>query len=228
MPHVTVSYDMFLPGGHHRQPRNTSIELDLAPTAGGDVPVGGSYTPPFFPQLPYSIGGGNGMAQLFFSCVTVTNEPTLTNDANIIGIVPTSVAETLKAKPSVLSTTEPFSRWILNDGLMPVGTTTLGVAKGTIGIAIAIYQRPETGIIGRLGQYAEYDPWWWIKTHGGLVPPGPSDPWVSEFAAAVVLAEAANRVSRSLKAGVLEIALKQISNTAAEIRKQIKNIGKSK
>ena len=60
------------------------------------------------------------------------------------------------------------------------------------------------------------------------MPPGPSDPWVSEFAAAVVLAEAANRVSRALKAGVLEIALKQISNTAAEIRKQIKNIGKSK
>ncbi|PYJ28214.1 MAG: hypothetical protein DMF24_04815 [Verrucomicrobia bacterium] len=290
MPHVTVSYDMFLPGGHHRQPRNTSIELDLAPTAGGDVPVGGSYTPPFFPQLPYSIGGGNGMAQLLFWSVTdgmtgqvlppaafsqtvgntplkitawyfpisgpgrngdgsaiiddafsanlgnfiddtfvdVTSDPTLTNDANVIGIVPTNVAETLKAKQSVLSTTEPFSRWILNDGLMPVGTTTLGVAKGTIGIAIAIYQRPESGIIGRLGQYAEYDPWWWIKTHGGLVPPGPSDPWVSEFAAAVVLAEAANRVSRSLKAGVLEIALKQISNTAAEIRKQIKNIGKSK
>ncbi len=178
MPHVTVNYEMFLPGGHHRQPRNTSIELNLAPTAGGDVPDPGIYTPPFFPQLPYTLNGGNGMAKLLFWSVTdgidgqvlppasfdqtvdaspltitawyfpisgpgtggggsaiiddafsanlgrfiddtfvdVTSDPTLTNNANVIGVVPTNVAETLVAKNSVASTTEPFAQWILNDG----------------------------------------------------------------------------------------------------------------
>ena len=70
MPHVTVSYEMYLPGGHHRQPRNVSIDLDLAPTAGGDVPNPGSYTPPFFPVLPYTLGGGTGLAKLLFWNVT--------------------------------------------------------------------------------------------------------------------------------------------------------------
>ncbi|TCW87340.1 hypothetical protein C5O80_05330 [Burkholderia sp. SRS-46] len=70
MPHVTVNYEMFLPGGHHRQPRNASIELNLAPAAGGDVTPGGSYAPPYFAQLPYTLGNGNGMAALIFWSVT--------------------------------------------------------------------------------------------------------------------------------------------------------------
>ena len=193
MPHVTVNYEMFLPGGHHRQPRNASIELNLAPTAGGDVPDAGIYTPPFFPQLPYTFNGGNGMAKLLFWSVTdgsngqvlppasfnqtvgssplnitasyfpisgpgqwggpgtaiiddafsanlgrfiddtfvdVTSDPTLTNDANVIGIVPTNVAETLVAKSPVPSTGEPFAQWILNDGLMPINSATLNVPRG--------------------------------------------------------------------------------------------------
>src|SRR6266568_5053265 len=70
MPQVTVNYEMFLPGGHHRQPRNTSIELNLAPTAGGNELPPGPYTPPFFPELPYTFGGGSGLAQLLFWSVT--------------------------------------------------------------------------------------------------------------------------------------------------------------
>src|SRR5437773_178456 len=63
MPHVTVYYKMYLPGSHHRQPRNTSTELNLAPSAGGDTP----YTPPFFPQLPYTLPNGTtGLAKLLF------------------------------------------------------------------------------------------------------------------------------------------------------------------
>jgi hypothetical protein len=65
-----------------------------------------------------------------------------------------------------------------------------------------------------------YNPWWWIESWRGHGPdPGP---WARDFAAALVLAEAANRVSPSLRAGVLKIALQQISNVAAEIEKQIK------
>ena len=53
--------------------------------------------------------------------VNVTSDPTLTNDANVIGVVPTSVAETLMANNSVASTSEPFVEWILNGSFMPGG-----------------------------------------------------------------------------------------------------------
>lgn len=69
MAHINVNYKMYLPAGHHRQPRNANIELALAPTAGGDTP----FAPPFFPQLPYMLPDGkppspanSGMAKLLF------------------------------------------------------------------------------------------------------------------------------------------------------------------
>ena len=70
MAHVTVNYEMFLPGGHHRQPRNVSVDLALAPSAGGEINDGSQYTPPFFPQLPYTLNNAGGMAQLQFWSVT--------------------------------------------------------------------------------------------------------------------------------------------------------------
>jgi hypothetical protein len=66
MPHVTVSYKMYLPGGHHRRPRNTSVELDLGPTGGADVANPGNITPQFFTQLPYTVGNASGLAKLLF------------------------------------------------------------------------------------------------------------------------------------------------------------------
>jgi hypothetical protein len=284
MPHVTVNYEMFLPGGHHRQPRNTSVQLDLAPTAGGDVLNPGIYTPPFFPQLPYIMNGGGGMARLIFWSVTdgtngqvlppsafnqavgaypltitawyfpisgpagvsgngteiiddafsanlgrfiddtfvdVTTDPSLTNDANVIGFVPTAVAETLVAKNTVSSTTEPFAQWILNDGLMPVGETTLNVTQGTMGIAIAVYQKPQS-FVTKFPNYVTYDPWWWIETHGGLVPPGPPPPWIREFIAVLSLGATAERVSPRLRGEVLQVALQQIALTTAAVKKEIK------
>jgi len=72
MPHVNVNYKMYLPGGHHRQPRNIAVEVSLIPQgAGADVTNPGAYTPPFFPQLPYNLGGANtGMSKLLFWNVT--------------------------------------------------------------------------------------------------------------------------------------------------------------
>ena len=75
--------------------------------------------------------------------VDVTSDPSLTANANVTGVVPTRVAETLVAHGHVASTSEPFSQWILNDALMPVGQATLNVPMGTDGIAIAIYQQGE-------------------------------------------------------------------------------------
>ena len=213
MPHITAYYKMYLPGGHHRQPRNTNAELTLAPASGGDTP----FSPPYFPVLPYTLGGGGGLAKLLFwsdtdgttgiirppqpfdipaaataravtgwyyptsgpggggngtaiiddafsaakgefiddTFVDVTSHPALTANANVIGIVPTASAETLVAKAHVPSTTEPFSQWILNDALMPVGDATLNVAKGTDGIAIAVYQQGNFRL-PRLDHYEEF------------------------------------------------------------------------
>jgi hypothetical protein len=199
MPHITTNYKMYLPGGHHRQPRNLSAELTLAPSSGGDTP----YIPAYIPTFSYTYGGGNGLAKLLFwsdtdgmtgivrppqpfeilsaasartvtgwyypisgpgngggppqiiddafsaglgrfiddDFVDVTSDPSLTSQANVAGIVPTSNAETLVARHNVLSTTEPFSQWILNDMLMPVGDNSLDVAQNTVGIAIAVYQQ---------------------------------------------------------------------------------------
>jgi hypothetical protein len=69
MPHVTVRYKMHVPAGHHRRPRSNAADLTLAQTAGSDVPNPGSYTPPFFAQLPYDLGG-HGLARLLFWNVT--------------------------------------------------------------------------------------------------------------------------------------------------------------
>lgn len=205
MPHVNVHYRMYVPAGHHRQPRTNSAYLTLAPTAGSDVPNPGSYTPPFFAKLPYDLGG-SGLAKLLFwnvtdgthgqvlaptpfdqpvaenpltitawyfpatgpgvggpgiiddafsaalgtfiddIFVTVTsnraqaNVAALSADANVIGFVPTGFERQLQAKLTVMSTTDPFSRWILNDASMALDDATLTIKKGASGIAIAIYQ----------------------------------------------------------------------------------------
>jgi hypothetical protein len=65
MPRVTVHYKMHVPAGHHHRPRTSAADLRLAHTAGSDVPNPGTYTPPFFAQLPYDLGG-HGVARLLF------------------------------------------------------------------------------------------------------------------------------------------------------------------
>jgi hypothetical protein len=285
MPHVTVNYEMFLPGGHHRQPRNTSIELNLAPTAGGDVPDSGIYTPPFFPQLPYTLNGGGGMANLLFWSVTdgangqvlppssfnqtvgssplsitawyfpisgpgtwggtgsaiiddafsanlgrfiddtfvdVTSDPTLTNDANVTGIVPTNVAETLVAKSPVPSTGEPFAQWILNDGLMPINSPTLNVPKGTNGIAIAIYQEPAHARLSGFDPN-RYASWQWVD-HGTMVDGGPHpwNPFVNQLIAGVALANASRGFDEQVRGDLVKVGLQQIKLAAAAIEKSIR------
>jgi hypothetical protein len=286
MPHVTVNYEMFLPGGHHRQPRNASIELNLAPTAGGDVSDGGFYSPPFFPQLPYTLPAGGGAANLLFWSVTdgtngqvlppaafnqqvaslpltitawyfpisgpgiggsgvtaiiddafsaslgqfiddtfvnVTSDPTLTNDANVIGIVPTKVAETLTATSPVPSTGEPFYEWILNDGMKAAGDTTLHVPAGTNGIAIAIYQKPANVSISKsnLGQYAT---WQWVD-YGTMVDGGPHpwNPFVNQLMAALAVAGAAKGFEQKIGSKLMEVAMEQVKIAAASIQKAIQS-----
>ena len=285
MPHVTVNYEMFLPGGHHRQPRNTSIELNLAPPAGGDVPSGGFYAPPFFPQLPYSPAVGDTAQLLFWSVtdgahgqvlppasfnqqvggsdltitawyypasgsqagnggttaiiddafsanlgqfiddtfVDVTSDPSLTSDANVIGSVPTKVDETLVAKNSVTSTSEPFSEWILNDGLKPVNQETLQVPKGTIGIAIAIYQQPAKTPLSNFDPN-RYAMWQWVDyatmVDGG---PHPWNPFVNQLMGALAVAGAAKGFDEKVRGELVRVAMEQVKIAAAAIQKAMQS-----
>lgn len=70
MSHVSVHYKIYLPGGHHRQPRNASAQLEPNPSSEVDVANPGNISPLYIPQLPYTWNGGSGLSQLLFWSVT--------------------------------------------------------------------------------------------------------------------------------------------------------------
>ena len=76
--------------------------------------------------------------------------------------------------------------------------------------AYAFYNEVQTG--SKLPpNYLLYNPWWWIETHGGLVPPGPTDPFRIQIEAASRILEATNSLSADVRAGGIELALHQLS-----------------
>jgi hypothetical protein len=76
--------------------------------------------------------------------------------------------------------------------------------------AYAFYNEVQTG--WKLPpNYLLYNPWWWIETHGGLVPPGPTDPFRIQIEAASRILEATNSLSAGVRAGGIELALHQLS-----------------
>jgi hypothetical protein len=281
---VIVNYEMYVPAGHHRQPRNTSMYLSLAPSSLYDVLPATSVTPAYFPQLPFSLGGTSGLAKLVFWSVTdgtngevlppasltqtvktwpmtitawyyptggdgsgpttiiddafsanlgtfidddfvdVTSDPSLTSQANVVGIVPTTSPETLVARSGVTSTTEPFSKWVLNGAFMPEGATTLNVPKGAEGVAVAVYQQPASQR-WKLNwpEPRLIDPLWWLHRWGpGPVSGGDPIELVARLAAVEYLAATANQVSPQLRGRVLDIALQQVNLVGASIQDQMK------
>jgi hypothetical protein len=178
-------------------------------------------------------GGGSGIIDDAFSAnlgrfiddtfVDVTSDPSLTSDANVIGDVPTTVAETLVAHGVVASTGEPFARWILNDGLHPDNNTTLEVPAGTDGIAIAIYQAPPQGTRPKFNsnQYAI----WQYVDYGTMVDGGPHpwNPFVNQLIYAIALADAAASFDARVRGQLVSVALEQVRLAAAEIAATIKS-----
>jgi hypothetical protein len=70
-----------------------------------------------------------------------------------------------------------------------------------------------------------YDPWWWIETHGGVVPPGPPAPWSQDsITALAALIHTADLVAPELRSRVLEIALQQAATLSNEIKEQMAKI----
>jgi hypothetical protein len=68
-----------------------------------------------------------------------------------------------------------------------------------------------------------YNPWWWIETRGGLVPPGPPDPWLRQYGVVVELADAAKKAAPELRQRILEVALDQMAIASAALKQQIRN-----
>lgn len=76
-----------------------------------------------------------------YDFVTVTSDPSLTHDANVVGEVPTVHAETLQAYDS-MPTGEGFEHWIGGSAANEVDS----LAAGSSGFAIATYHREDVVI----------------------------------------------------------------------------------
>ncbi|HTB79750.1 MAG TPA: hypothetical protein VK717_02560 [Opitutaceae bacterium] len=189
------------------------------------MPVGGPGGPgsPAIIDDAFSAAKGDFIDDTF---VTVTSDPSLTSQANVVGIVPTTVAETLQAAASVASTTEPFSKWMAF-GAGTASGNTLNVPANSIGIAIAIYQRssvvlnpPNAGgtVFGTIFGGVAVDGGGWIVINGI---PHPVDPWgplISRLLQSSAAASAAKTMEpkigqqvRQLAAQDAIIAIKQIT-----------------
>lgn len=161
--------------------------------------------------------------------VDVTSDPTLTENANVNGVVPTIVVETLMARNSVVTgptTTEPFVQWMLNGHFIPAGDGTLEIAKSTLGIAIAFYAGRSfddwyylwetiAPPVERLAYYLGY-----LRGYPFPYPPYP------EFTIALEMMDIAKRVSTELKDSVLELALKQASIATETLKEEIERLKK--
>lgn len=144
--------------------------------------------------------------------VDVTSDPSLTANANVIGIVPTTSAQTLVAKKNVVSTSEPFHQWILNDKPKLVGGASLAVPQGTQGIAIAIYQDSGSGFQKpNFGDWAESARILFgvIQDGGGLTDKGPVGPWdplITRLRESAAIAAGAGRMDKRLGAQLTPVA----------------------
>ncbi len=69
-----------------------------------------------------------------------------------------------------------------------------------------------------------YNPWWWIETHGGLVPPGPTDPFRIQLEAVSQIIEATRFLSGEVRARGIELALYQLSIAETVIRQELNSL----
>jgi hypothetical protein len=72
--------------------------------------------------------------------------------------------------------------------------------------------------------YWLYNPWWWIETHGGLVPPGPPDPFRLQLEAVSRIIEATSSLSGEVRARGIELALHQLSIAETGMREQLNSL----
>ena len=127
--------------------------------------------------------------------VSVAPDSALTQDANVVGWVPTTNAETLTAVPGSIHTGETFEQWIGGD---PSGTTD-ALARGESGYALATFHKNHIQI-PKLGGGA-LEAWLILfgiindapglqipRGGGGPVPVGPWGPFIERVVRAATVA----------------------------------------
>ncbi|MEO8000675.1 MAG: hypothetical protein ABI644_02280 [Arenimonas sp.] len=161
--------------------------------------------------------------------VKVTSDSSLTTAANWDGFVPTTSAQTIEAFASI--SVGPFIIWDIVMGGLSKSARNLSAPAGSNGIAFAFYQKqpPSGGIKLPHDRYRESV---WVS-HGVMVdgggptgggPVGPWDPLFGELMAGLNLANSARMVDKELRAGVLEIAAKQVLQSAEKMARNMKTI----
>ena len=237
---------------HDSQSLQGSAQIQTATTA-NDSHSGGLWTISAKAYYVWNFGAGPGDNALLIDAfdvqagdfipddfVDAAPDPNgkLTIEANN-GYIDTSteIAQGAALKVTARDTipTKKFAYWLNIAPLMfsadPKNPATVGspdphdivVHLSDIVVAFAFYNEVKQSLRIPPGSEYLYNPWWWIETLGGLVPPPPRDPWAQELGAVLALSGVANRVSRPLRAKVLEIALEQISIAAAALKQQIRN-----
>lgn len=152
--------------------------------------------------------------------VDVVTDASLTAEANLDGIVPTTTAtEDVRAYASIRAV--PFSEWIVVEGTEPVTTEDLTGQKDTTAIAFAMYQSPPNGVFKPpVVADATWVSWSVTIDGGGPTGRGPQPPWgpfVRELVAGLALAESAASVDQSLRSSVLRLAGDQVKLAAGNI-----------
>jgi hypothetical protein len=157
--------------------------------------------------------------------VVVVSDPSLTNQANVVGVLPTKNPLALQALANVANTTEPFAKW-LSFGAGSAANNLLQVPAGANGIAIAIYensgvvfQKPDIGdvaiggtIIGGVA----------VGGGGAIIvngKPHPVDPWgplVVSLVQASLASAGSRGLERSLGAEVQQLTRKSVMGSLKE------------
>jgi hypothetical protein len=157
--------------------------------------------------------------------VDVVSDPSLTSEANLDGIVPTTTrTEDVQAYASIRSV--PFSRWIVVEGAEPVTKRDLTGTENTTAIAFAMYQSPHGGFHPPRVTVSDvtWVSWGVAVDGGGLTGRGPQPPWgpfVRELAAGLALADTAGIVDQGLRGSVLKLAAEQVRVAASNIAQQM-------
>ena len=179
-------------------------------------------------------GGGNGGPALLIDAfdvdigdfvlddfVDVVTDASLTADANLDGVVPTSAqSEDVRAYASIRAV--PFDQWIVVEGTEPVTAEDLDGTQNTSAIAFAMYQSPPGGVkvpAPNVGDVT-WVSWGVTVDGGGPSGRGPVPPWspfVRELAAGLALAESAASVDQTLRSSVLRLAADQVQLAASNI-----------
>jgi len=153
------------------------------------------------------------------------HEASLTTAANNAGWVPSASAESVLAYGSIHAV--PFSDWHVFLGTEIVNNTTLNVAVQSSAVAFAFCKTPVSSGPPKTGRNYAIETWvsyGVMVDGGGPTGDGPVDPWgpyVREFAAGLMLAEAAKKVNSELKTAVMSLAAKHVSMAASAIQKNM-------